>query len=178
MRHLIHGIACFALVGCAIGVLVFETLVVLPLVTGIVGRLDAATPSERQPPTIVTDMLRRAYSGSQIKSFVVRNAMSAFPPVRPTMRRQFTELGVFLLLPLHLSESEIESAYISSVYMGNDVHGFAKAAQNHLGVPLESVNVNQAARLVAIAHAPSAYLQDAERLERRTQYLLSLPPRQ
>jgi membrane peptidoglycan carboxypeptidase len=80
------------------------------------------------------------------------------------------------MLPLHLSQSEVEVAFLSQAYMGPGVRGFDQASKQYLGAGLQDLSTKQAAKLVAIVHAPTAYLASPERLERRAQYLLSLQP--
>ncbi|MGO4468167.1 hypothetical protein [Pseudoduganella sp. RAF53_2] len=52
--------------------------------------------------------------------------------------------------------------------------GLGALAFDALVVRPDRLDVAQAAKLVAIAYAPSAYLDSPERLARRTRYLLSL----
>lgn len=52
---------------------------------------------------------------------------------------------------------------------GVDLTGF------YLDTALDRIDLAQAARLVALAHAPNGYRQSPERWERKTRQLLSLP---
>ncbi|WP_157669621.1 transglycosylase domain-containing protein [Chitinibacter sp. GC72] len=170
------AISIVVLIGCiCLATLVFDILMVRPVVLHIERTLSEAKPSERKPPKIVTDMVRKAY-GSRLIYAVIRNALSASNQVKEmkTMHRQLTEFCVGILLPLHLSDAEIESFYISTAYIGNRIYGFSLASEHYFGTPLERISMIQAARLLAITHAPSAYLANPEGLERRVQYLLSL----
>lgn len=181
MRHLFRWAAFFLagfLLCCCVGVVVFDALVVRPALSKIESTIASGAPSEREPPSAVVDMVHRAY-GSHLKYLVARDALAASPSQvdgLSHLSRQFTELGLGLLLPLHLSEPQVATAYLSWAYMGPGVRGFAVASDRYLKVPLENLTPAQAARLVAIAHAPSAYLASPERLDRRTRYLLSLQP--
>jgi hypothetical protein len=182
MRRLARWLAIFlgSLLFCSIvGLAAFEVLVVQPALSKIESFIAAAAPSERKPPAVVVEMLRRTYR-SHLTYLVASRALYESPSQvegAGTLHRQFTELGVGLLLPLHLSGPEIAAAFMSKAYMGPGVFGFAEASDRYMGVPLENLSVEQAAELVAIAHSPSAYLGNPQRLERRTQYLLSLQPR-
>jgi len=180
VRRLLRWLAC-ALAGllgcCALGILAFDLMVVRPHAASVERALAAAAPSERQPPAALRHMLHRAY-GDRVKSIVARNLVFASTGEDERMsrlHRMFTEAGVALLLPLHLSEAQLEGALLSSAYMGSGIRGFAAASRHYLGVPLERVDSAQAARLLAIEWAPS-FLESPERLERRVQWLLSAPP--
>lgn len=181
MRRLARWLAVFIgslLLFSFLGVAAFDVLVVQPTLAKIEGHITAAAPSERNPPAVVVEMLRRAY-GSNLKYLVAKRVLADSPSQIDgvsQLQRQFAELGVGLLLPLHMVESEIAVTFVSKVYMGPGVFGFADAATRYIGVPLESLSERQAAQLVAIAHGPSAYLGNPQRLERRTQYLLSGQP--
>jgi hypothetical protein len=163
--------------GCLTGVLAFDLLVVRPVVSSIQSRLSAAPFGERRPPAVLIDMLNRAY-GRRVTELVAREALSAPPSSvegTSTSRRQLAEAGLALLLPWHLAEADIEGAYLCCAYMGPEVHGFAEAARRYLGVELDRINLGQAAKLVALSHAPALYSESPERLERKAQQLLSRP---
>ncbi|WP_457445876.1 transglycosylase domain-containing protein [Roseateles sp. P5_E4] len=162
---------------CTLGILAFDLLVVRPHAASVERALDAAAPSERQPPAALRQLLHRAY-GDLVKFIVARNLVLASAREDERMsglRRMFTEAGVALLLPLHVSETQLEGALLSSAYMGSGIRGFAAVSQHYLGVPLERVDSAQAARLLAIEWVPSS-LDSPERLERRVRWLLSVPP--
>jgi len=163
---------------CGLGVLAFDALVVRPAQLQIEAVIADAAPSERNPPRVVLDMVHRAH-GDRLPYLVARYVSLALPDQidgTSQLHRQLKVLGIALLLPVHLSDHQIVAAYLSRAYMGPGVRGFARASERYLNVPLDSLDAAQAAKLVAIAYAPSAYLDSPERLERRTQYLLSLSP--
>ena len=180
--HAMRRAAWFVAIGGAgIGVvaaaalLLFEVAVVSPALAKAQCALAAAAPSERALPVALQEMLLKS-PGATLKYHVARQLLSASPSQVEglrTTRRQLTELGVGLLLPLHLSESELMSLFATQSFMGVGVKGFARASAVYLNTPLEQINSSQTARLVAISHAPSAYLANPERLERRIQFLLS-----
>lgn len=162
-------------VGGALAVWAFDLWVVRPQVARIQRVLVEAAPSEREPPAALRDMLHRAY-GDRIGGLLARNA--TFDAMRNgermhPLRRMFTEAGIAKLLPHHLSDSQLESAYLASAYMGEGIHGFSAASERHLGIALARVDQRQAARLVALSFAPASYLHSPRRLEQRVQVLLS-----
>lgn len=173
----IAGRAATALLaGSVAAAIAFDLLVAGPHLAQVDRMLVDASPSERRPPAALVDMLHRAY-GDQLARQVARQAVSTDDVVsRRLLRRQFIELGVALLLPLHFSPGDIETAFLASTSMGPGTQGFAAASQRYLGVPLASVDAAQSARLVAIAWAPSLALDSPERLERRVRHLLALTP--
>jgi hypothetical protein len=159
-------------------VLAFDLMVVRPCADRIQRELEAAASSERQPPTVVIDMLQRAH-GDHIAYPVVRDAASKSLEAEPHVsraRRIAVEVGLLWLLPWHLTDAQLASSVLANAYMGPGVHGFAAASERHLGVPLERVDAEQAARLVAIAWAPNMMLENPDRLQRRTLAILAKPP--
>jgi hypothetical protein len=153
----------------------FDRLVVAPTLLKAEAALTAAAPSERELPPVVKAALIRSL-GTQLKYLVAQRLLEASPSQIEGMKttsRQFTELGVGLLLPLHLSTEQLLSLHASQAYMGQGVRGFAQAAGAHVGVPLAQVSPIQAAKLVVISRAPTAYLASPERLERHAQALLA-----
>ncbi|WP_422010408.1 transglycosylase domain-containing protein [Roseateles sp.] len=164
-------------VAMASGVLVFDVLVVRPATDLIQRRLETAAPGERQPPQLLLDMLRRSH-GDRIVDQVARYAASDLLDADQRMgslRRMSMEWGLKLLLPRHLTDAEIASTLLATSYMGHQVRGYAAAAQREFNRPLERVNTEQAARLVAIAWSPSAYVVRSDMYERRVQRLLKTP---
>ncbi len=162
----------------AAAVLAFDIFIVRPHVVHIEQVIAAATPQERRPPAAVRDVLHRAH-GDRLAEWATRDAFlhSMRDGERMShLRRVLLEGGVALMLPLHLSGADLETAFLASAYMGNGVRGFTAASDRYLGIPLERVDTRQTAMLIAIANAPSFYLGHPERLERRVQWLLSRPP--
>lgn len=173
----IAGRAAAALLAVGVaGAIAFDLLGAGPPLAQVDRMLADASPSERRPPAALVDMLHRAY-GDQLAWPVARQAvLTDEVGRRRLLHRQFVELGVALLLPLHFSPGDIETAFLASTPMGPGTRGFAAASQRHLGVPLASVDAAQSARLVAISWAPSWSLGSPERLERRVRHLRALAP--
>jgi hypothetical protein len=151
--------------------LAFEFIVVRPALIKTASQLATATPSERNPPATVLEILGR--SQPELRKYQVARNLLTHVEGFGTIGRHFAVLGLGIFLSLHLSAQELAALHISQAYMGTGVHGFAQASVAHLGVPLESVTIEQAAKLVAISYAPSAYLTSPERLARRTEFLLA-----
>ncbi len=151
-----------------------EVGVVLPANRTIRAALAAASPSEVRPPPPVTEMLRRSL-GKNLRFQIARQVVAA--DIRAgehlgTTRRQLMELALAALLPLHLSKEELSTYYLTSAYLGPGIQGFANASVRYTGTSLDQVTLEQAAELFAIAHAPSFYVGDPERLARRKAFLL------
>lgn len=162
----------------AAGMLAFDLAVVRPCVDRIKQELEAAAASERQPPAVLLDVLHRAYGG-HITDLVARDAVFKslqVEPHVPRLHRMAVEAGLMWLLPLHLTNAELASAMFANTYMGRGAYGFAAASERHLGVPLERVDSEQAARLMAIAWSPNIMLENPDRLQRRMQAILAKPP--
>ena len=174
MGQLVAGLT----VCLALGVLAFDLTVVQPCVDRIKQELEAAAPSERQPPVVLLDMLQRAYGGN-IRHQVVRDVASKSVETGPhvdRLRRMAVEAGLLWLPSWHLTDAELASSMLANAYMGRDVRGFAAASKRYLGMPLERASPEQAARLVAISWAPNILLEDPDRLQRRVQVILAKPP--
>ncbi|MEO6278564.1 transglycosylase domain-containing protein [Roseateles sp.] len=171
------GLLLACLAAClAAGVLAFDVAVARPCADRIKRELEAAAPSERRPPAVLLDMLQRAY-GDRITQVVARDAAWKLLEAEPhvgRLRRVAIEGGLLLLLPWHLTDAELASALLTDAYMGDGVHGFAAASRRDLGVSLELVSAEQAARLVAISWSPSS-LENPDRLQRRVQSILAKP---
>lgn len=161
-----------------LSVAAFDVAVVRPAVSTIESLLSDASADERNPPAAVALLMHRFY-GEGLKYHVARMVVrsSAELDRMSTSNRQVREIGIGLLMPLHLSDDQIQTAFLSRVYMGLTVRGFSQASQRHLHTPLAAVSNEQAAKLVAIASSPTLYLEDPVRLKKQAEYLLSLPPR-
>jgi len=173
----LHRIA-WLLAGLALLTLValgwFEALHVQPVAHAIRGQLAAADPAERAPPAVLAQLIQRSH-GKRLPELVVLTSSwtaSAGTQERKASIRQLTLQGQALLLPLRLSDQELQAAFLSQAWMGLEPRGFAAASQHYLGRPLAEVSATQAAQLVALSHAPASYLANPQRWARRTQHLL------
>jgi len=174
LRLLIRSL--LAIVGVAlVAIAVVDLTVVQPLLLSARAAVAAASPGERSPPESIARVLRSAY-GKEIRFSAARilvNQSPPYPQPRSQLRRQFVELAIGVLIPLHLSQAEITTLVLAQTSMGPDVHGFNSASVRYFGVPLERASAVEAATLVAISYAPLVYLSSPDRLAKRTQHLLS-----
>ncbi|MFG6412514.1 transglycosylase domain-containing protein [Roseateles sp. DC23W] len=180
VRRLMRWARCSVanlLLGVALAVLVFDIFTVRPCVARIEQVIATAHPDERNPSAALQEMIHRAH-GDRLEGLVARDAVLSSMrggERMQTLPRVLTEAGVAMLLPWHLSEAQLETAYLASSFMGTGVRGFAAASARHLGTHLALVDLRQAAHLMAIAHAPSFSLQNPQRLGQRVLWLLSRP---
>jgi hypothetical protein len=155
--------------------LVFDFVIVQPTLAKAGVLLASAAPSEQNLPSPVERILK-IDPGNHLNYKIAREMLASQPSEfesTGTIRRQLTEFSLGLFLGIHLTNQELSTLFISQAHMGPGVRGFNQAATQYLGTNLQLVTLEQAARLVAISHAPSLYLQNTNRLERRTAYLLS-----
>lgn len=160
----------------AAAALAFDRFTVAPALGKAAAMYARATPSEKNLSPIVR-RLAMASIGSDLRLWclVSRDLLSSPPSQIEEMRTiemQLTELSVGLLLPVHLTNNEMLALFVSRAGMGEGTRGFSQASAKYLGMPLENVTPEQAARLVAISHAPTAYIDSPERLQQATQRLL------
>ncbi len=78
-----------------------------------------------------------------------------------TLTRKFTEMIMAMLLEFHYSKDEILQAYFNEVFLGQAgnraIHGFGLASQYFYGRPLQELDVDQLAVLIAVNNGPSTY---------------------
>ncbi len=78
-----------------------------------------------------------------------------------SLKRKLVEAIYSVLLELHFSKAEILETYINEIYLGqngdNAVHGFGLASEFYFGRPIESLSLDQAALIAAMANGPSHY---------------------
>ena len=105
---------------------------------------------------------------------------SYFLDSRQTLGRKITEALMALLLERRYDKTEILTAYINEVFMGQDgpraVHGFGLASAFYFGKPLLELDTAETATLVAIVRGPSFYnpWRHAERVRERRDMVLQL----
>jgi hypothetical protein len=163
------------LVVAAIGYARFEFAVVKPVLSTVHATMQFASAGERAPPAPLREMLDSAY-GDSLKYHVAREILASDPSQLEGVgltQRQIAELAVGLTLRLRLSRTELEATYLSRAYMGPGVRGFEKAAAKYLNKDIAHLTRLEAAKLVAIAHAPTYFLGSPARLEAKSQLLLN-----
>ncbi len=67
------------------------------------------------------------------------------------------ELWLGMQLAAHNSRSTILDDYLNTIYLGNGAYGVQAASLAYFGVPVNQVNLQQAALLAGLPQAPSAY---------------------
>jgi penicillin-binding protein 1B len=75
--------------------------------------------------------------------------------------RKANEAFMALIMEARYSKDEILEAYLNEVYLGQDgasaIHGFGLAAEFYFGSPLQNLDLDQIAVLVALVRGPSYY---------------------
>lgn len=78
-----------------------------------------------------------------------------------TFRRKINELIMAVLLEVHYSKDEILQAYLNEVFLGQAgnraIHGFGLGSRHFYGRPLQELEIDQLAMLIAINNGPSLY---------------------
>ncbi|HTV77983.1 MAG TPA: penicillin-binding protein 1B [Steroidobacteraceae bacterium] len=96
--------------------------------------------------------------GSTLTQQLVKNY---FLTSRRTAGRKLQEALMAVLLEMHFSKTDIMTAYINEIQLGQDgdraIRGFGLASQFYFGKPLAELDVAQVATLVAVARGPSYY---------------------
>jgi penicillin-binding protein 1B len=105
-----------------------------------------------------------------VRSYFLTNTRSGFA----AWWRKIREAFMAVALELRYSKSELLSAYVNEVYLGQDgaraIHGFGLASQFYFGKPLGELELHELALLVAEVRGPTYYdpRRHADRaLERR-----------
>ncbi|MDE3271602.1 penicillin-binding protein 1B [Pseudoalteromonas sp. G4] len=87
-----------------------------------------------------------------------------------TLTRKINEALIALILDFRYSKDEILEAYLNEVYLGQSrsqgVHGFGLASEFYFGKPLNEIEYDQVALLVAMVKGPSYY--NPRRFKERT----------
>jgi penicillin-binding protein 1B len=101
---------------------------------------------------------RTKEGASTITQQLVRNL---FLTKAQTFKRKITEAFMSLLLERHVSKNDILEAYLNEVSLGQDgpraVHGFGLASHFYFNKPLNELQPQEVALLVAIVKGPSLY---------------------
>ena len=117
----------------------------------------SAHPDERNPPVALRRLLLAEHSGDL--SLAVARLLMVKLDVPEAWRRgwrwQTHNVLWWLLVRLHLSRDDQLAIFCSTPYLGRRVVGFEAAAQHYFRAPLSSLDENQLADLVRVAHAPA-----------------------
>jgi Transglycosylase len=146
----------------------FDIAVFQPRMPEIRSFLAQAAPEERSPPPSLLRVVRASHPhhfSGQVARLLVQK-LNAYPTEGGMLRWHATGGAWWTMVALHLSEQEQVTLFLALSFMRNGVSGFANAAPKLVGTPLDSVSLEQAARLVVIAKAPTHFLDNPERLAR------------
>lgn len=92
--------------------------------------------------------------GSTITQELAKNA---FLSANRNYLRKYQEVVLAAELNRRFSKEDILEVYLNSVYFGEGAFGIENAAQAYYGIPASQLNLSQAALLVGLLPAPSAY---------------------
>jgi penicillin-binding protein 1B len=80
---------------------------------------------------------------------------------RRTLWRKIREAIMAVSLEMHFSKSDLMNTYINEIHLGQDgnraIDGFGLASEFYFGTPLDELDVDQIATLVALVRGPSYY---------------------
>ena len=78
-----------------------------------------------------------------------------------SLRRKSREAVMAMLLEAHYDKTQIMSAYINEIYLGQDgdraIHGFGLASRFYFGKPIDELELAEVALLVGMVRGPSYY---------------------
>ena len=78
-----------------------------------------------------------------------------------SLRRKSREAIMAMLLEAHYNKTQLMSAYINEIYLGQDgdraIHGFGLASRFYFGKPIDELELAEIALLVGIVRGPSYY---------------------
>lgn len=77
--------------------------------------------------------------------------------MRNTLFSKLTEIIEAYRLELHFTKQEILETYINSVFFGNNIYGFGKAAEVYFGKTIDKLTELEMAALIRIVPAPTRY---------------------
>jgi len=101
---------------------------------------------------------RFVQGGSTLTQQLVKNY---YLTSRQTLERKFVEMIMSILLEVHYTKDEILQAYLNEVHLsqaGNRaIHGFALASQYYYGRPLQELDLDQIAMLIATNNGSTKY---------------------
>ena len=118
---------------------------------------------------ITTGEKRRG--GSTITMQVARNY---FLSREKSYLRKLNEILLALKIERELSKDDILALYLNKIYLGHRAYGVAAAAQVYYGVPLDQLQLHQAAMIAGLPKAPSTNnpVTAPERAATRRAYVL------
>jgi penicillin-binding protein 1B len=97
-----------------------------------------------------------------------------------TLRRKSREAIMAMLLEAHYNKTQLMSAYINEIYLGQDgdraIHGFGLASRFYFGKPIDELELPEIALLVGMVRGPSFYnpRSQPERATARRNFVLAM----
>jgi penicillin-binding protein 1A len=90
-------------------------------------------------------------------------------------KRKLREILLAWKIESRLGKYEILERYVNKIYLGPAVYGFAKAAKNYYGKPLDQLTLAETAVLAGLPKAPSDLnpLRNPDRAQQRQRYVLN-----
>ncbi len=113
-----------------------------------------------RPASLIRAMLQNikkgkvVSGGSTITQQLVRMRRGK---MRNNLLSKVTEILEAYRMEQHFSKAEILEAYINSVFMGNHIYGFEKAAEIYFGKSLQELHPLEMSALIAMIPAPSKH---------------------
>ncbi len=113
----------------------------------------------------------RKFGGSTITQQVVKNISG---DNLPKLKRKFNEIIRAIHIEKNYTKDEILSLYLNVIPMGENMYGVGIASRSYFGCEPKELTASQAATLIGITNAPTAYspYKNSEKcLEKRNQVL-------
>ncbi|MEI7741789.1 MAG: transglycosylase domain-containing protein [bacterium] len=109
--------------------------------------------------------------GSTITQQLVKNAILSN---ERTVSRKLKEILLTLEIERRFSKDQILQMYFNEIPYGSMNYGLESAATSYFGKHAKDLSISESATLAALPRAPSAYLNNIEKLKARRDYALSL----
>jgi penicillin-binding protein 1A len=95
-------------------------------------------------------------------------------------RRKLIEVRTALALVHSLGRDRVLETYLNAIYLGDGVYGVGAASLHYFGVPVDSIDLAQAATMIAITKSPERYhpRRDPARVLTRRNLVLALLARE
>lgn len=117
----------------------------------------------------VTSFNLRGQGGSTITQQLVKNAILTS---EKTYTRKIKELILSLALERRYEKDDILQLYLNEIAYGSTNYGIESASRAYFDKSVEDLTIAEAATLAALPQAPSAYLNNPERLLERRDWVL------
>lgn len=118
----------------------------------------------------VQNIFGKRVGGSTLTQQLVKNAILSN---EKTITRKVKELILSIELERRYSKNEILQIYFNEIPYGSTYYGIEAATQNLFNKSVNKLTLAEAATLAALPKAPTAYLNDPDRLLARRNYILN-----